>query len=92
MGIAKGVTTTNISNLSDTSPTSTSETPPNRVRTLKDLYENCSFALTAADPLTYNEAIGKKEWQTVMEEEIIAIQKNSTWELVDLPEVKIQLV
>ena len=41
-----------------------------------------------ADPISYDEAVESQEWLDVMEEEIFSIEKNETWELVDLPEGK----
>lgn len=40
------------------------------------------------EPLTYNEAIrgvNKDEWVKAMEEEMVSLRDNNTWELVDLP-------
>ncbi|GKV07537.1 hypothetical protein SLEP1_g19297 [Rubroshorea leprosula] len=41
--------------------------------------ENC-------DPLTYEEAVKEEKWQKAMAEEIGSIERNQTWELIDLPE------
>ena len=38
-----------------------------------------------SDLTTYSEAVGKKEWEDAMREELKAIQKNNTWELMELP-------
>lgn len=46
------------------------------------------FALFGADPASFEEASTKKEWRCAMEEELMAITKNGTWELVDLPDGK----
>ena len=35
-----------------------------------------------------SEPLSKKEWKLAMEAEIDAIEKNVTWELVDLPKDK----
>ncbi|KAD4385282.1 hypothetical protein E3N88_25450 [Mikania micrantha] len=43
------------------------------------------FALNVTDPLTYQEAAPKPEWQQAMKEEITALNKNRTWELTNLP-------
>ncbi|KAJ0502796.1 putative RNA-directed DNA polymerase [Helianthus annuus] len=80
---------------------SSSTSAPLRVRTMTDLYANteevnqvhsdylnCQFALNIADPLTYSDAVKKKEWQDAMQAEIDAINKNQTWLLVDLPNGK----
>lgn len=62
------------------------EATPVRFRNLKDIYSSCSFALTAADPTTYEEEIKDEMWIKAMNEEIDAIQRNRTWELTLLPE------
>ncbi|OMO99220.1 hypothetical protein CCACVL1_03887 [Corchorus capsularis] len=38
------------------------------------------------DPVLFEEAVKEAKWQKAMAEEIKAIEKNNTWELVDLPE------
>ena len=53
-----------------------SESLPLRVRSLRDIFESCSFALTIIDPVSFHEAVEKKEWKIAMEDEIAAIQKN----------------
>ncbi|PNX70063.1 reverse transcriptase, partial [Trifolium pratense] len=35
--------------------------------------------------MNFQEAFKKKTWRTAMDEEIQAIKKNETWELVSLP-------
>ncbi|GKF26452.1 retrovirus-related pol polyprotein from transposon TNT 1-94, partial [Tanacetum coccineum] len=37
------------------------------------------------DPVVFVEAIKEPKWQKAMDEEITAIKRNKTWELVDLP-------
>lgn len=82
--------TKNSTPASSHSPTSasSSKTPPTKFRSLKDVYSACSFALLAVDPLYYEEAAEQPEWKNAMIEEIQSIEKNQTWELVDLPEGK----
>jgi len=65
-----------------------SETPPRKFRSLSDIYETCSFGLFGADPASFQEASTKMEWRCAMEEELMAIRKNGTWDLVDLPDGK----
>lgn len=36
------------------------------------------------DPTTNEETVKVEEWQYAMKEELIAIQRNKTWELTDL--------
>jgi len=61
---------------------------PMRYRNLADLYNSCSLALSAEDPISYEEAAKSKEWITAMKEEMNAINKNQTWKLTILPEGK----
>nr|CAD1832706.1 unnamed protein product [Ananas comosus var. bracteatus] len=71
-----------------TSSLSDSETPPLKVKSLKEIYETCKFVLMAAEPVCFEEACDKQEWKNTMHEEIAAIEKNQTWELVDMPKEK----
>lgn len=73
---------------SSTLEKSSDETPPREFRSLGDIYESCQFAFTVSDPTTYGEAVAKEEWQRAMIEELIAIEKNGTWLMMDLPEGK----
>ena len=41
-----------------------------------------------SDPISFEEAAGKKEWCKAMKEEMMAINKNETWVLTNLPEGK----
>ncbi|KAF3653575.1 putative receptor-like cytosolic serine/threonine-protein kinase RBK1-like [Capsicum annuum] len=43
-------------------------------------------ALTTEEPLSYEEAKGCPHWERAMQEEIDALEKNETWELVPKPE------
>ena len=51
---------------------------------------NSLFALYChvEDPIHFEEAINDKKWIDAMDEEMNAIEKNKTWELVDLPKGK----
>ena len=40
------------------------------------------------DPLTFEEAIEEELWAQAMDEEMECIEKNQTWELVDVPKEK----
>ena len=40
------------------------------------------------DPLTFEEAVEEEVWAQAMDEERECIEKNQTWELVDVPKVK----
>ena len=42
--------------------------------------------MVESDPQTYEYAAHDTRWQTTMKEEFSSLQKNNTWELVDLPQ------
>lgn len=46
--------------------------------TLFCLFVNC-------EPINFEKAAQSKKWINAMEEEIKAVEKNNTWELVSLP-------
>ena len=48
------------------------------------IYAACDFACFAIEPTRFEDAVTKEEWVKVMEEEIVAINKNQTWILADL--------
>ncbi|KAL0551410.1 hypothetical protein IC582_010496 [Cucumis melo] len=64
------------------------ELPSQRFRSMEDIYNSSLFALMVSDPVCYDEAANKEEWQQVMKEEMKAIEKNGTWKIVDLLEGK----
>lgn len=64
------------------------DSPPRRYKALSDIYQSCSFALNVAEPVTYIEAAKSENWRTAMDEEIDAVKRNDTWELIDLPQNK----
>ena len=70
-----------------------------KTRSLQEIYEVTQgndddglisdFALfSIADPICFEETIKYESWQKAMDEEIEAIEKNQTWQLVNLPEGK----
>lgn len=59
------------------------ESPARKIRSLAETYENYTFALNVTDPCTYEEVEEIEVWREVMNEELEAIRKNSTWELVE---------
>lgn len=71
-------------------PSSPDSTPRlnTRTRLLADIHESCDLALSALEPKEFEEAVKEKIWQDAMEEEIIVIKKNSTWEIVGRPKSK----
>ena len=74
--------------MSTYSPSSSSlETPPRKLQSLREIYDSCDFALYVSNSFSYDEVVDSQEWLDAMEEEIFSIKKNETWEFVDLPEV-----
>lgn len=59
-----------------------------RSRSLAELYSSCNYVLLVTDPTLFEEAEEQPEWQIAMREEMLAIERNNTWELVDAPEDK----
>lgn len=47
--------------------------------------EDKLLLLGVDEPLNYSQAAGEKEWEDAMKVEINAINKNNTWQLVELP-------
>jgi len=39
----------------------------------------------AGEPTNHAEAMGHPAWEAAMKQELQAVEKNKTWELVDLP-------
>lgn len=78
--------------------TSDEETTPRKTRNIQEIYntsrrildeEHVDFALFAnVDPVYFEEAIQDENWKDAMNQEIDAIRRNETWELVKLPENK----
>jgi len=62
------------------------ESTPRRVRSLVDIYKTCNMAMI--EPNCYEEALKQEVWVKAMEEEVIMIEKNNTWELVNYPQGK----
>ena len=62
------------------------------MRSLKDIYDDSdvssNFALLSFQPSSFEEEIRDENWGKAMDEEIEAIEKNDTWDLIDLPKEK----
>jgi len=48
-------------------------------------FPHVSVVLVVAEPSTYKEAYGILEWQNAMSEELAALDRTGTWEIVPLP-------
>ena len=67
-----------------------------KTRSLREIYEvgtPNSFSLFALfsqidDPLTFEKCVEEPVWAQAMDKEIKCIEKNQTWELVDVPKDK----
>ena len=67
-----------------------------KMRSLKDIYDQedesidfCSnFSFFSCNPFCFEEVVKEEHWIKAMDEEIESIEKNDTWELVDLPKGK----
>ena len=67
-----------------------------KTRSMCEIYEAGtpnSFSLFAlfspiCDPITFEEVVKEEVWAQAMDEEIECIEKNQTWELVDVPKDK----
>ncbi|KAI9200747.1 hypothetical protein LWI28_012696 [Acer negundo] len=60
------------------------------MKSLAEIYEQterCQFT-QVIDPNIFQDAVKYKEWCNAMDEEIKALEKHKTWELVDLPNNK----
>ena len=58
-----------------------------KMRSLSDIYDQdvVQFAFFLSQPTCFDEAAKQKEWIDAMNNEIEAIERNNTWDLVDLP-------
>ncbi|GKV20502.1 hypothetical protein SLEP1_g30621 [Rubroshorea leprosula] len=79
------------------SPEGSSSEGPLRTRRLSDIYQETEeieetndvtlFCLFAdIEPINFNEAAKDEKWRKAMDEEMNAIKRNDTWELVTLPQ------
>ena len=67
---------------------SSNETPPWKVRSLRNIYETCSFALNVADPTSYEEFVKDEVLRKALKWELAATERHNTWKLVSLPKGK----
>lgn len=73
---------------SSTGSSSTGDGAPKRYHMLTDLYEQTDELLlieNSDEPSSYREACKKIEWVNAMKTEFVSIEKNKTWNLVELP-------
>ncbi|GJT98735.1 putative RNA-directed DNA polymerase [Tanacetum coccineum] len=76
---------------SSTASSSTGGGAPKRYRLLTDLYDETEeidelmMIRNDEEPVSYTEASKKREWVEAMDAELSSIEKNKTWNLVDLP-------
>ena len=65
-----------------------SKAPPRKARSLRSIYELCDGALFSCESQIFKEAMQDDSWREAMDKEISPIEKNRTWELLDLSEGK----
>ena len=53
-------------------------------RLLSEIYQRCNVAIY--EPVDHEEALKESKWKDAMKEELLMIEKNKTWELVDRPQ------
>lgn len=58
--------------------------PAPKIQSLVDIYAQCN--VVATDPVSFEDACKIDVWIGAMKEEIIAIERNKIWSLVDCPE------
>eukprot|EP01018_Ginkgo_biloba_P000406 Gb_07443 [translate_table: standard] len=83
---------------SPSASSASSESPPRKVRSLSDIYQRTTnmsqvvnfalFSQIQVEPTVFEEATKKQVWIDAMNEEMEAIHRNNTWELVQLPKDK----
>jgi hypothetical protein len=63
-----------------------------KTRSLREIYEQnddvdqqAHFSMLSYQPVYFEEAVKEEKWVDAMNEEIEAIERNDTWDLVDLP-------
>ncbi|KAG6486608.1 hypothetical protein ZIOFF_055186 [Zingiber officinale] len=54
------------------------ETPPQRYRSLTDIYEQANLALATFEPQNFEEATKEEQWRNAMKEEMLSIERNDT--------------
>ncbi|GJW10024.1 retrovirus-related pol polyprotein from transposon TNT 1-94 [Tanacetum coccineum] len=80
-------TRNNSSSSNTSSSSSSSDSPLLKTKTLDDIYADPRaepYALYASDHVSFKEAVERQEWKQAIKEDMQAIERNHTWELVDL--------
>lgn len=77
------------------SSSESSDSPPQKTRSIGEIYDQTrrvleedfmDFALLVEnDPVTFEDAAKEGKWREAMQQDIEAIERNKTWDLVDLP-------
>ncbi|XP_026459770.1 uncharacterized protein LOC113360478 [Papaver somniferum] len=66
--------------------TSASTSPPRKMHRLNEVYERCNYC--TVEPENFEEASKEAVWIKSMEEEVVVINDNDTWEKVARPSDK----
>ena len=59
------------------------DAPVRGTRSLSDIYQRCNVAI--CEPAGFHDAKNSQHWMAAMQEELLMIEKNKTWKLVDRP-------
>ncbi|KAI5347962.1 hypothetical protein L3X38_000849 [Prunus dulcis] len=59
---------------------------PRKYKSIAEIYEKCNMCII--EPESFEEAAKNDSWKKAMEDEILLINKNNTWELVNRPSDK----
>lgn len=52
------------------------------------IYNTCTFVLHVVDRQEFLEEVKHRKWQEAMDAELLLIQSNNSWELIELPSGK----
>lgn len=55
---------------------------------MREIYESNNIAFFPCEPQNFEKATKEDIWINAMDGEIATIEKNNTWEMMDLPEGK----
>jgi hypothetical protein len=72
---------TKAQNIDDWQNVMTDDNPIRGTRLLSDVYQRCNIAV--CEPADFEEAKMDQNWIAAMKEELLMIERNKTWELVD---------
>ena len=75
-GLVKGLSRCKKSEMDD-------DPPIRGTRLLSDIYQRCNVVVY--ELVDHKEVINEPKWKKAMEEELYMVEKNKTWEFVNIP-------